>query len=122
MDFKLVALVKSGATTSDVQSLNVAYKSIEKIQSSINSAIPLWESQMVIAIQLLRQKGALAIQRGVANTTNNLIAKNSEKLIKTLEGIRTIRAEGHQNRLKATQELGQIQSRLNEQLMLQSSY
>lgn len=123
---------------------------IEKIQSSINSAIPLWESQMVIAIQLLRQKGALAIQRGVANTTNNLIAKNSEllksgslevakelergivdvevlkknseNLIKTLEGIRTIRAEGHQNRLKATQELGQIQSRLNEQLMLQSSY
>ncbi len=123
---------------------------IEKIQSSINSAIPLWESQMVIAIQLLRQKGALAIQRGVANTTNNLIAKNSEllksgslevakelergivdvevlkknseNLIKTLEGIRNIRAEGYQNRLKATQELGQIQSRLNEQLLLQSSY
>ena len=122
---------------------------IEKIQSSINSAIPLWESQMVIAIQLLRQKGALAIQKGVANTTNNLIAKNSEllksgslevakelergivdvevlkknseNLIKTLEGIRSIRAEGYQNRLKATQELGQIQSRLNEQLMLQSS-
>jgi uncharacterized protein YaaN involved in tellurite resistance len=112
--------------------------------------IPTRKSQMVIAIQLLRQKGALAIQRGVANTTNNLIAKNSEllksgslevakelergivdvevlkknseNLIKTLEGIRTIRAEGHQNRLKATQELGQIQSRLNEQLMLQSSY
>lgn len=123
---------------------------IEKIQSSINSAIPLWESQMVIAIQLLRQKGALAIQRGVANTTNNLIAKNSEllksgsievakelergivdvevlkknseNLIKTLEGIRNIREEGHQSRLKATQELGQIQSRLNEQLMLQSSH
>ena len=122
---------------------------IEKIQSSINSAIPLWESQMVIAIQLLRQKGALAIQRGVANTTNNLIAKNSEllksgsievakelergivdvevlkknseNLIATLQSIRTIRAEGHQARIKATQELGLIQSKLNEQLLLQGA-
>ena len=54
--------------------------SIKKIQSSINSAIPLWESQMVIAIQLLRQKGALAIQKSVTQTTNNLIAKNGELL------------------------------------------
>ncbi len=122
---------------------------IEKIQSSINSAIPLWESQMVIAIQLMRQKGALAIQKGVVNTTNNLIAKNSEllksgsievakelergivdvevlkknseNLIKTLESIRAIRIEGHENRIKATKELGAIQMRLNEQLMLESS-
>ena len=120
---------------------------IEKIQSSINSAIPLWESQMVIAIQLMRQKGALAIQKSVTNTTNNLIAKNSEllkagsievakelergivdvevlkknseNLIKTLEAIRTVRAEGRENRLKATQELASLQMQLNEQLMLQ---
>lgn len=120
---------------------------IEKIQTSINSAIPLWESQMVIAIQLMRQKGALAIQKGVTNTTNNLIAKNSEllkagsievakelergivdvevlkknseNLIQTLEAIRNIRSEGREKRLKATEELGQLQLRLNEQLMLQ---
>lgn len=119
---------------------------IEKIQSSINSAIPLWESQMVIAIQLMRQKGALAIQRGVTNTTNNLIAQNSEllksgsievakelerglvdvevlkkssdNLIKTLETIRTVRADGKQARLKATEELGTLQLKLNESLML----
>ena len=104
---------------------------------------------MVIAIQLMRQKGALAIQKGVVNTTNNLIAKNSEllksgsievakelergivdvevlkknseNLIKTLESIRAIRIEGHENRIKATKELGAIQMRLNEQLMLESS-
>jgi uncharacterized protein YaaN involved in tellurite resistance len=119
---------------------------IEKIQSSINSAIPLWESQMVIAIQLMRQKGALAIQKGVADTTNNLISKNSEllksgsvevakelergiididvlkknsdNLIKTLEAIRTVRQEGKENRLKATQELAVLQTKLNEQLLL----
>lgn len=121
---------------------------IEKIQSSINSAIPLWESQMVIAIQLMRQKGALAIQRGVTNTTNNLIAQNSEllksgsievakelerglvdievlkkssdNLVKTLESIRVVRADGKQARLKATEELGTLQLKLNESLMLPS--
>jgi uncharacterized protein YaaN involved in tellurite resistance len=119
---------------------------IEKIESSINSAIPLWESQMVIAIQLMRQKGALALEKAVTQTTNNLIAqngemlktgslevakaletgivdievlkKNSENLIATLKGIKTIREEGKQARMKATQELGLLQSKLNEQLLL----
>ena len=119
---------------------------VEKIESSINSAIPLWESQMVIAIQLMRQKGALALQESVVKTTNNLIAKNgemlragsievakaletgivdvevlkknSENLIQTLQAIKTIREDGRQARLKATQELGLLQSKLNEQLLL----
>lgn len=119
---------------------------IEKIQSSINSAIPLWESQMVIAIQLLRQKGALAIQQNVTNTTNNLIAKNgellkqgsvevarelesgivdievlkknSEMLIETLSEIKKVREQGATNRLKATEQLAQIQSKLNAQLLM----
>lgn len=122
---------------------------IEKIESSINSAIPLWESQMVIAIQLMRQKGALALQESVAKTTNNLIEKNgemlkagsievakaletgivdvevlkknSENLIQTLQAIKTIREDGRQARLKAAQELGMLQSKLNEQLLLTST-
>lgn len=121
---------------------------IEKIESSINSAIPLWESQMVIAIQLMRQKGALAIQRSVTNTTNNLIAKNgellkagsievakeleagivdvevlkknSENLIATLNAIKSIREDGKQARLQATKELGMLQMKLNEQMLLES--
>lgn len=121
---------------------------IEKIESSINSAIPLWESQMVIAIQLMRQKGALALEKQVTQTTNNLISKNSDllkqgsievaksletaivdievlkknsqNLIDTLKGIKQIREEGKQSRLKATQELGLLQSQLNEQLLLAS--
>ena len=120
---------------------------IEKIDTSINSAIPLWESQMVIAIQLMRQKGALAIQRAVTNTTNNLIEKNgellksgsievakeletgivnvetlkknSQNLIDTLAAIKQIREKGKEDRLKATQELGMLQSKLNEQLLLE---
>ena len=121
---------------------------IEKIESSINSAIPLWESQMVIAIQLMRQKGALALEKQVTQTTNNLIAKNSEllkqgslevaksletsiidiavlqknseNLIETLKGIQQIREEGKASRLKATRELAVLQEKLNEQILLSS--
>lgn len=119
---------------------------IEKIQSSITSAIPLWESQMVIAIQILRQQGALKIQKSVTDTTNKLIAKNSEmlketsvgvakelergivdvevlkksseNLIQTLKSIREVRAEGLKAREKATMELGALQLKLNETLLL----
>lgn len=119
---------------------------IEKIETSINSAIPLWESQMVIAIQLIRQKGALAIQKSVTNTTNELIAKNgellktgsievakeleagivdvevlkknSQNLIDTLIAIRTVQENGRQARVNATRELGLLQSKLNEQMLL----
>ena len=119
---------------------------IEKIESSINSAIPLWESQMVIAIQLMRQKGALALEKAVTQTTNNLIAKNgellkagsievakaletgivdvevlkknSENLIQTLQAIKQIQADGKQKRIEATRELGQLQIKLNEQMLL----
>ena len=121
---------------------------IEKIESSINTAIPLWESQMVIAIQLMRQKGALALEKAVVQTTNNLIAKNGEllksgslevakaletpivdietlkknnqNLIDTLKGIQQIREDGHNSRIKATQELAMLQSQLNEQILLSS--
>lgn len=119
---------------------------IEKIDSSINSAIPLWESQMVVAIQLMRQKSALSIQRSVTQTTNKLIEKNSEllregsvgvskeleagiidvavlkksseNLIATLNDIRTVREDGARARLEATRELGQLQIKLNEQMLL----
>ena len=121
---------------------------IEKIDSSINSTIPLWESQMVIAIQLMRQKGALAIERAVTATTNNLLEKNSQllksstievaksleegivdinvikknnqTLIETLQEVVKIREDGKTARLKATQEIGLLQSKLNEQLLLTS--
>ena len=121
---------------------------VEKIDSSIDTAIPLWESQMVIAIELMRQKGALAIDRAVSNTTNRLIEKNAEMLksgtievarsleegivdievlkknsqtlIETLNEVKKIREDGRNARLKATKELGLIQSKLNEQLLLTS--
>ena len=52
----------------------------EKIQASINTAIPLWKNQVVIALTLLRQKDAVTAQRQVSETTNDLLKKNSEML------------------------------------------
>ncbi|WEV45856.1 toxic anion resistance protein [Streptococcaceae bacterium ESL0687] len=52
----------------------------EKIQTSINTAIPLWKNQVAIALTLLKQKDALTSQRIVSETTNDLMAKNSEML------------------------------------------
>lgn len=52
----------------------------EKIQSSITTAIPLWKNQVVIALALLNQKDALAAQNAVAETTNDLLKKNSKML------------------------------------------
>ena len=53
---------------------------VEKIQSSIMNTIPLWKNQIAIAITMLRQQSALRLQRDVTNTTNNLLARNSEML------------------------------------------
>ncbi|MBM7709641.1 toxic anion resistance protein [Enterococcus lemanii] len=52
----------------------------EKIQASIHTAIPLWKNQVAIALTLLRQKDAVTAQRQVAETTNELLKKNSELL------------------------------------------
>lgn len=52
----------------------------EKIQASINTAIPLWKNQVAIALTLLRQKEAVTAQREVSETTNDLLKKNSQML------------------------------------------
>lgn len=60
---------------------------IEKIQSSILNTIPLWKSQMAMAITMLRQKKALEMQKEVSRTTNELLLKNSEMLKSSTSGI-----------------------------------
>jgi uncharacterized protein YaaN involved in tellurite resistance len=53
---------------------------VEKIQSSLLNTIPLWKNQIVIAISLFKQKKALGLQKEIADTTNELLTKNSELL------------------------------------------
>lgn len=61
-----------------IQNMNQAL--VEKIQSSILTAIPLWKNQITIALTLYRQKRAVEAQKQVSKTTNELLLKNAEML------------------------------------------
>lgn len=53
---------------------------VDKIQTAILSTIPLWKSQIVIALGLERQRNVLELQRSVTDATNELLTKNAELL------------------------------------------
>ncbi len=53
---------------------------VDKIQTSILNTLPLWRSQIVIGVGLVRQRRALEMQQKVDETTNELLTKNSEML------------------------------------------
>lgn len=117
---------------------------VEKIQSSILTTIPLWKSQIVIAITLLRQKKALGVQKAVTDATNELLTKNSEllkqgsievaqeseravveietlkkvnaDLIATIEETLRIQSEGAAKRAQAEQDIKQIEADLKAKL------
>ncbi|SFH66437.1 toxic anion resistance protein [Pisciglobus halotolerans] len=126
-----------------IQNTNQALS--EKIQSSINTAIPLWKNQIAIALTLLRQKDAVSAQRQVSETTNDLLKKNSEMLktsaietakenergiidietlqqtqtdlIETLQQTLDIQEEGRIKRKEAERELSTMESDLRNQLL-----
>lgn len=117
----------------------------EKIQSSINTAIPLWKNQVVIALTLLRQKDAVTAQRQVSETTNDLLRKNAEllkvsavetarenergivdidtlqktqnDLVETIEETLRIQKEGKEKRRHAELELGEMEDDLKQKLI-----
>jgi uncharacterized protein YaaN involved in tellurite resistance len=125
-----------------IQSANQAL--VEKIQSSITTAIPLWKNQVAIALTLLRQKNAVEAQKLVSKTTNDLLLKNAEMLkvntvetakenergivdidtlkkvqdhlISTLEETLRIQAEGRAKRLQAKQDLASMETDMKNKL------
>ena len=52
----------------------------ERIQTSILTTIPIWKSQMVIALSLHKQKNAAKLQKEVSDTTNDLLRQNADML------------------------------------------
>ncbi|MCM1634755.1 conserved hypothetical protein [Latilactobacillus sakei] len=117
----------------------------EKIQASINTAIPLWKNQVAIALTLLRQKDAVTAQRQVSETTNDLLKKNSamlkmssietakenergvvdietlqktqNDLVETLQETLKIQQEGHEKRQMAEKELNHMENDLRDHLL-----
>lgn len=53
---------------------------VDKIQTAILGTIPLWKSQIIIALGLHRQENVLQMQRSVSDATNTLLTKNAELL------------------------------------------
>ena len=53
---------------------------VERVQSAIYNAIPLWKNQIIIALGLSRQQQLLKTQRAINDTTNELLRKNAEML------------------------------------------
>lgn len=118
---------------------------VEKIQTSLVNTIPLWKSQMVLALGMHHSQQAMAAQREVTNLTNELLKKNSEmlktgsidvareaergiidletlketnqNLIDTLEEVRSIQVEGSQRRRQAEVELAKIEDELKRKLI-----
>lgn len=126
-----------------IQNTNQAL--VEKIQSSIMTAIPLWKNQVAIALTLIRQRHAVEAQKQVSKTTNELLLKNAEmlktntietakenerglvdietlkktqeSLISTLEETMRIQEEGRHKRRAAEQELANMENDLRLKLL-----
>ena len=118
---------------------------LEKIQSSLVNTIPLWKSQMVLALGMEHSRQATAAQSAVTNMTNDLLKKNADmlkmgtietakeaersvvdiqtlqhtnqQLISTLDEVMTIQKDGAAKRKEAELELGRIEGELKQKLL-----
>ena len=117
----------------------------EKIQSTLVNTIPLWKSQMVLALGLEHSRQAMEAQRQVSDMTNELLRKNAEalktstietakesergivdmetlkqtneSLISTLDEVLRIQDEGRQRRREAETEIGRLEGELKQKLL-----
>lgn len=117
----------------------------EKIQSTLVNTIPLWKSQMTLAIGMDHSMQAAKAQREVSDMTNELLKKNAETLklatvetaresergivdietlrqtnetlLSTLDEVMQIQEEGRNRRREAEAELAQIENAMREKLM-----
>jgi len=118
---------------------------IEKIQSSLVNTIPLWKSQMVLALGLEHSKEATRAQQEVTELTNQMLKRNADilktstietakvaersiidietlqhtnkKLIETLDEVMKIQVQGAEKRKEAEAELGRIEGELKQKLL-----
>lgn len=118
---------------------------VEKIQSTIVNTIPLWKSQMVLALGVTHAEQAAKAQREVSDMTNELLRKNAEvlktasiesakesergiidmetlkntnaNLISTLDEVMKIQADGREKRRIAEQEMQTMENELKQKLL-----
>jgi uncharacterized protein YaaN involved in tellurite resistance len=117
----------------------------EKIQTSLVNTIPLWKSQMVLALGIAHTQSAMEAQRAVSDLTNELLTKNAQKLkvatvesakesergivdietltktnqmlMQTMDEVLAIQRDGKQRRRDAEKELANIEDQLKKKLL-----
>lgn len=118
---------------------------IEKIQTTLVNTIPLWKSQMVLALGMANNEAALRAQSAVTDMTNELLKKNAEKLktstvevarasergivdietlratnenlIQTFDEVMKIQEEGRVKRAEAELEMRKMEAELKQKLL-----
>lgn len=118
---------------------------VERIQSTLSNTLPLWKSQMVIALGMHRSQEALKAQSAVTDMTNDLLKKNAEalkmgtietareaergiidletlvstnqSLIDTINEVMKIQDDGRTQRLTAEQQMAQMEAELKRKLL-----
>ena len=118
---------------------------VERIQSTLSNTLPLWKSQMVLALGLQHSQDALKAQTAVTNMTNELLKRNAEKLkigtietakeaergiidietlvetnqslIDTINEVVDIQRQGHTKRIEAEKQLYQMEAQLKQKLL-----
>ena len=118
---------------------------VERIQSTLSNTLPLWKSQMVLALGLHHSQQALKAQQAVTDMTNELLRKTAEtlkmgtietakeaergivdietlvqtnqSLIDTINEVMKIQSEGHAKRIEAEKTLYQMENELKRQLL-----
>ena len=118
---------------------------VERIQSTLSNTLPLWKSQMVLALGMHHSQEALKAQSAVTDMTNELLRKNAEALkvgtiqtakeaergiidietlvqtnqdlIDTINEVMEIQSQGHQERIEAEKTLYNMEAELKKKLL-----
>ena len=118
---------------------------VERIQSTLSNTLPLWKSQMVLALGMHHSQEALKAQTAVTDMTNDLLKKNAEALkigtiqtakeaergiidietlvqtnqdlIDTINQVMEIQSQGHAKRIEAEKTLYNMEAELKKKLL-----
>ena len=118
---------------------------VERIQSTLSNTLPLWKSQMVLALGMHHSQQALQAQTAVTDMTNELLRKNAEALkvgtiqtakeaergiidietlvktnqdlIDTINEVMSIQSNGRAKRIEAEKTLYNMEAELKKKLL-----
>ncbi len=142
---ELSAKAQASGSTEDAEAVQKLKASCDRFETTLVNTIPLWKSQMLLALGLANNEAALRAQSAVTDMTNELLRKNAEKLkastvevaresergivdietlkatnenlIQTFDEVMQIQAEGRAKRAEAEVEMRRMEEQLRQKLL-----